>query len=141
MIILDTNVISELSKPIAHPNVVQWFDHQDENNLYITSISITEIYVGLYRLPDGKRKQTLLSDWDRMLNDLFKDKILEFHSSYAPFCAKFLSEREKMGLPLKDIADAQILGIAHAHQATIATRNTKDFAHGGVVLVNPFGVD
>ncbi len=137
MIILDTNIVSEVMRPQPNDNVMQWLESQDIEILYITSVSMAEIYFGLYRMPKGKRKSGLLEKFQQILENSFQNRLLDFTHEQAHIYAKFCSHAEKIGKPMA-IADAQIASIACHHQATLATRNTKDSINCEIDLVNPF---
>lgn len=124
-------------RPEPDIQVIRWLNKQPVSELYLTSVSLAELYFGLYRMPDGKRKYRLLTQLDNLLNDLFHQKILDFtHQQSKPY-GEICTQAEKMGKPIA-IADAQIAAITDYHQAILATRNVKDFAHTRIQLVNPF---
>ncbi len=137
MIIIDTNVISEVMRPQPNAMVMQWLEKQNINDLYITSISMAEIYFGLYRMPNGKRKNGLLTQFEQILENVFQDRLLDFTSNHAQIYANCCANAEKIGKPM-DIADAQIASITQYHQSILATRNIKDFVNCEIELVNPF---
>lgn len=137
MIILDTNIISEIMRPQPNVNVINWLNQQPVEILFLTSISITETYFGLYRMDEGKRKTGLLQTFDKILAEMLNQKFLEFTVQNTMTCAKFLTVSEKHGLNM-GFADAQIASIAHFYQATLATRNVKDFAYCDISIINPF---
>jgi predicted nucleic acid-binding protein len=135
MIILDTNVISEFTKPAPSHNVMAWFENENPANLATTTISEAEVLAGLVVLPEGKRKAALLRETEAMMGILAG--ILAFDRDAAQAYALVVLQRRAAGL-LTDTADGQIAAIARAHGAAVATRNTADFAHCGVEVINPW---
>lgn len=134
--LLDTNLISELMKPVPNPKVLAWLNQQSD--LYISAITQAELLYGVLRMPDGKRKNGYLTQLNIMFDIDFKNKILPFHHSNAVLYADLTCHRENIGKPI-DMADAQIASIALACQFTLVTRNSKDFVNiQGLQLFNPF---
>lgn len=137
MIVLDTNVISELFRPNPNPQVMSWLELLTDD-VAITSITLAELLAGVQRLPDGKRKTQLETAIDMAVEPYRHTKaVLPFDSHAATEYAHVLAERERSGLPIS-MADAQIAAICRVHGATCATRNTKDFNATGVESVNPW---
>jgi predicted nucleic acid-binding protein len=136
MIILDTSVVSELMKPSPHAGVRGWVLARSSGELFTTSITLAEILYGIERLPDGQRKELLRSTAVELF-DAFSDHVLAFNAPAAPRYAGIVSSREKRGMPI-DGFDAQIASICRRHQATLATRNVKDFQHTGVDVIDPW---
>ncbi len=139
MILLDTNVISELTRTRPDPKVLAWIDSLDPRDVAITAMNEAEILHGLARLPDGRRKQELQDSWEAVKADLLIGRIWPFSSEAAHWYGELVSHRERLGLPI-DTADAVIAAIALEHRAQLATRNTKDFAELGLVLINPWNL-
>jgi predicted nucleic acid-binding protein len=137
MIVIDTNVISELMKPSPQPKLISWVDSQNATQLFITTITIAEISYGLSVLPDGTRKRHLEDSFHKALNDAFKHRILSFGETAAPAYGKIMGHRKQLGRPLS-MADGQIAAIAAAHNYSIATRNMTDFVDCEVEVINPF---
>lgn len=137
MIILDTNIISEVMRSTPNPQVIRWLNEQNIDELYLTSVSLAELYFGLYRMADGKRKTKLLQQLQNILDNLFRQQLLDFTCSQSALYGNICTHAEKIGKPIA-IADAQIAAITAYHQATLATRNTKDFKHSNIKWVNPF---
>ncbi|MEJ5998176.1 type II toxin-antitoxin system VapC family toxin [Corynebacterium sp. H130] len=135
MIVLDTNIISELMRISPDLRVLQWMKGRDPQQLCITAITVQEIEFGLNRLPSGKRKEALEIVWQRAKSTYGSFPYTEEAASETAIA---LSSGLKNGHPIQ-IADAQIAGICLSLGATLATRNTKDFAHiNGLKLCNPF---
>jgi len=137
MIILDTNVVSELFRPVPDPNVVSWLENL-AGDAAITSITLAELFAGVGRLPDGKRKSTLTAAVELVVRTYADSQgILPFDHLAARYYADVVNRRANQGSPIST-ADAQIAAICRAHDAVCATRNTKDFLGTGVELVNPW---
>jgi len=136
MIILDTNVVSELMKPSPSPAVTEWVRARTGSELYTTSITLAEILYGIARLPDGRRKELLRSTGSEVFA-AFEDQVLPFDSSAAVQYAEVVRGRDLLGLPI-DGFDAQIASICRAHDAALATRNLTDFRHTDVNLIDPW---
>jgi predicted nucleic acid-binding protein len=137
MIILDTNVISELLRPAPEPKVERWLSAQDGLNVYLTSISEAELRYGLAIMGNGKRRAALIDAVDRILREDLAGRILPFDSDAAQSYATIAAARRAAGQPIAQ-ADCQIASIAHARGATVATRNTPDFEGCDVDLINPW---
>ena len=140
MIVLDTNVLSELMRPIPDANVRHWLDAQVPGQLWLSSITVAEILVGIARLPEGKRKTGLSTMASALFAEDFANLILSFDSKAASHYAELVATREKAGKPIS-MADAQIAATcksAPSGATTLATRNTKDFIELGVTLINPW---
>ena len=137
MILLDTNVISELMRPAPAVAVEGWMSSQPVASLFISAITEAELRYGLALLPEGKRQRTLLLHLDAMLAEDFAGRILPFDSSAAATYARIASARRQTGKPIAQ-ADAQIAAIAAARGATVATRNVADFDGCGITVTNPW---
>ena len=137
MIIIDTNIVSEMMKPSPETTVLNWFNNQETNSLYLTIISIAEIRYGIRALPYGKRSRLLAEGFNTLVEIAFENRILNFDETAAYQYGEVMSKRKEMGRPL-DSLDGQIIAIAKANICAVATRNTRDFEHCGLTLINPF---
>jgi predicted nucleic acid-binding protein len=137
MIVLDTDVISELMHPRADPDVVAWVDEQPVDEVYLTAVTTAELRYGVARLPDGRRKADLADRVRRTIEEDFTGRILPFDDEAAAHYADIVVDRTRRGMVIS-MADAQIAAICRNHSAELATRNTKDFAHTDVDLVDPW---
>jgi predicted nucleic acid-binding protein len=137
VIILDTNVLSELMRLRPAPAVVHWVAAQPTDSLYTTSITEAEVLHGLMLLPRGRRRSALEAAATAMFSEDFEGRILGFGSDAARPYAELASERRRAGRPISHL-DAQIAAIARATGATIATRNVADFAGCGARIVDPW---
>lgn len=137
MIILDTNVLSELMRPAPVVSVMRWMAAQPATSLYTTSITQTEILHGIMLLPAGRRRSAFESAADAMFKEDFAGRILPFGSDAARPYASIAAERRRAGRPISHF-DAQITAIARSTGAAIATRNISDYEGCGVKLINPW---
>lgn len=137
MIIVDTNVISELLRPAPAKQVETWLSAQDGANLYFTTIGEAELRHGVAILPSGKRRTSLIRAIEGILEEDFRDRILSFDRPAASAYAAIASERRALGRPISQF-DCQIAAIARAHGASVATRNTDDYESCGLELLNPW---
>ena len=139
MIVLDTNVISELMRLQPEPRVLAWANGLDPEAVAITAMNEAEILHGLARRPDDRRKQQLQQSWDALATELFAGRIWPFTSEAAHWYGELLLRRELLARPMAT-ADAVIAATALAHGAPLATRNVADFAEIGLELINPWDV-
>jgi predicted nucleic acid-binding protein len=137
MIILDTNVLSELMRPKPSPHVAAWVAKQTATELFTTSITEAEIFYGLELLSRGKRREGLLAAAEAMFAEDLAGRVLGFESDAARAFSKIAVDRRSLGRPVSH-ADAQIAAIARVRRATLATRNVEDFEDCGVDVVNPW---
>jgi predicted nucleic acid-binding protein len=137
MILLDTNVLSELIKPAPHQHVTDWLDALAPHDVATTSITAAELWYGVRRLPEGRRKSLLSTGIDTMLHVKLGGRIEAFDLSAADQYGDITALRVRQGSPI-GIADAQIAAICASRHATLATRNTKDFVDTGIKLINPW---
>lgn len=138
MKILDTNVVSELTRPIPNTNVLEWVAQQPPEELYITAITEAELRFGVELLYPGRRRSELEAAMLRMVNTCFAGRILPFKSSAAPIYAEIRAARRLVGRAIKEL-DCMIAAIARVHGATVATRDLYGFENCGVEVVNPWG--
>jgi predicted nucleic acid-binding protein len=139
MIIIDTNVLSELMYPEPKPSVIKWVDENDRKDLGITSITVSEILYGIGVLPSGRRKQRLFEIAKVIFEKDFADRIFPFDKMAAVEYADIVIQRDKRGNPIS-MPDAQIAAICRVSGFTLATRNIKDFENIGIILINPWEV-
>ncbi|MFJ8909921.1 type II toxin-antitoxin system VapC family toxin [Amycolatopsis sp. NPDC102389] len=138
MIVLDTNVVSELMRQVPEDAVVRWVDRYPADEVFITSVTAAELAYGVARLPDGRRKAALATKVSELLTEDLQDQILPFDSVAAGYYGEIAAGREEQGLPIS-MADAQIAAVCRRFAACLATRNTKDFVDTGVALLDPWG--
>ncbi len=137
MIVLDTNVISELMRGSPQQTVLTWFDAQPTSSLFVTTVTEAEILTGIALLPDGRRRSGLAESADRVFTALFAGRILVFDSDAASIYAEIFVQRHAAGRPISQ-ADCQIAAIARSRGASLATRNVTDFEGIEVELINPW---
>lgn len=137
MIILDTNVVSELLRPQPEPRVEAWLAAQDGADTYLTAISEAEMRYGLAVMTDGKRRDALAEAVDGLLREDFRGRILPFDSLAAEAYATIAAERRAVGRPISQF-DCLIAAIGRARCAAVATRNAKDFEGCGIEIIDPW---
>ena len=137
MIVLDTNVISELMRESPDSEVIHWVDSQPASDLFTTAITIAELLYGISRLPAGRRRTVLSEVFEEMVSTVFADRVLPFDGAAAAHYAAVVTTRERIGRPIS-MADAQIGAICRAREATLATRNTSDFEHVDIAVADPW---
>lgn len=136
-IILDTNVISELIQPMGSSIIREWLASQNGASLYTTSITQAEILYGIQILPEGQRRQKLLDGALIVFEHYLTERILAFDQKAAELYSQIAANRQQIGRPISQF-DAQIAAICRVHQATLATRNIRDFLDCGIDLINPW---
>ncbi|WP_319451223.1 MULTISPECIES: type II toxin-antitoxin system VapC family toxin [unclassified Mycobacterium] len=137
MIVLDTNVVSELMRPAPDPDVTSWVDSLDVSDILLTAVTAAELLYGVARLPDGRRRRELRPKVEGLLAEDFRDRILPFDALAATHYADIVAGRERSGLQIS-MADGQIAAISRAWNVGLATRNVSDFVDTGVELINPW---
>ncbi len=137
MIVLDTNVVSELARPQPAPAVVRWVDAQDTADLVITAVTAAEIRAGVALLPTGRRRRQIAQYMEALINETFAGYVLAFDVQSSEHYAEVVTTRTHAGRPISGL-DAQIAAICAQHRAVLATRNVADFDGLGLRLVNPW---
>ncbi len=140
MIVLDTNILSELMKPEPESKVLYWFQRQVSASLFTTTISQAEILYGVALLPEGKRRAELEKAVEGLFEEDFFERLLSFDKVAAQCYATIVVGRRQMGRPISQ-SDAQIAAIAHSRGAAIATRNDLDFTDCHIEVINPWNQD
>jgi toxin FitB len=136
VIVLDTNVLSELMEP-EDSRVVAWLDKQPPESIWTTAVTIFEIRFGLALLPRGRRQRQLGEAFAKVLDEDLQGRILPFDHEAAAEAADRAAERRAIGKPL-DFRDIEIAGIVSARRATLATRNVRHFQDLKIELVDPW---
>ena len=137
MIVLDTNVISELARQAPDPGVLSWLDSLDISGVATTAVTAAELRYGVARLPEGHRKRELTAVIRGLLAEDFHGRVLPFDERATARYADIVTGRERIGRPI-GVADAQIAAICRDAVAILATRNTADFKETGVELIDPW---
>ena len=139
MIVLDSNVVSELMKSAPDAAVARWIADQQGMSLYTTSITRAEVLHGLLLLPAGKRRAALEAAAEAMFNKEFGGRVLPFGGDAARAYAQIAAHRRRPGRPISNF-DARIAAIARTARAAIATRNVGDYDDCGIKVLNPWDV-
>ena len=137
MILLDTNVISELMRTEPSQIVLDWFGEHDAADLFISAVTEAELRTGVAILHEGQRRDRLQQAIDAMIDQDFQSRVLPFDSLAAKAYAEIAAQRRAAGRPIAE-ADCQIAAIARATNTPVATRNVKDFDGCGIRLINPW---
>lgn len=135
MILLDTNVLSELTRAVPESKVVEWLE-ANEALLALPSIALAELRYGIARLPTGRRRASLLAFWSKT-RDRFAGRIYSFDERAAEAYGDLAAAAERVGRRV-NVADGQIAAIAKVHRMSVATRDEGDFRAAGVPVVNPW---
>jgi predicted nucleic acid-binding protein len=134
VLILDTNVISEVLRPEPNETVVTWFESQPRRQLFTTAVTQAEILYGITILPKG---QKLLQVAQLIFEEDLENHVLPFSGDTAGHYADIVATRKSSGRPIRQF-DAMIAAIARQHGGNVATRNVSDFDHCGIDLLNPW---
>ena len=137
MIVLDTNVVSELMRRSPDPAVEAWVEGYALEDLFFSAVAEVELRYGAATMPAGRRRDTLASDIEAMLHASFENRILPFDSAAARAYAEISAARRAAGRPVS-YPDTQIAAIAHSRGMAVATRNIRDFEGIGIALINPW---
>ena len=138
MILLDTNVLSEVMRTKPAPQVLAWMDDLRATTIYVCSVTEAELLLGVALLPAGKRRSTLASQVKTLFATHFHQRCLAFDSPAAAHYSQIVSHRQRIGRPIST-EDAQIAAIAVSHGYRLATRNVADFANiEALTIVNPW---
>jgi len=137
MILLDTNVISEMMRLKPEPIVAAWLDKQPDEDLWTASVVLAELLSGIEMMSKGRKQDMLREAVEGMIAEDFRGRLLRFDLPAARNYGQILSSRKRIGRPIREM-DALIAATALANGATLATRNTADFEDCGVQLVDPW---
>lgn len=137
MIVLDTNVISELMRAVPHAGVVAWVAAQPRATLYTTSITRAEILYGIAAMPDGRRRDSLAALVEAMFSEDFSGRILPFTAEAAPHYARIVATRRQAGTPIEGF-DALIAATTLSNGGSIATRDVTGFVGCGLTVIDPW---
>lgn len=140
MILLDTNVLSELLRPQPERLVMDWFSRQPGGSLFTTTVVEGELLFGLRLLPEGARRSQLLQAVSAIFDEDFAGRVLSFDRGAALAFADLAAARRLVGRPISQF-DAMIAAVARSRGAALATRNTKDFVDCGIEVINPWSTD
>ncbi len=137
MILLDTNVVSEVMRPQPSEKVLHWLNQQNASALFLSSITIAEICYGLRVLPVGQRRQVLEERFEQFVAQGFSGRIIVFDEPAARIYAEVMGRCKEKGRPMS-LPDGQIAAIAQVNDLALATRNIRDFEICEIELINPF---
>lgn len=135
--LLDTNVVSEWAKPLPNSGVISWLENADEDQVFLSAITIAELRYGIERTPVGSRSKILANWLEHDLTIRFEGRIFTIDHAVADTCGQVIAQSEKVGRKLETI-DAFIAATARVHRCTIVTRNTSDFQAVTNDLLNPW---
>jgi predicted nucleic acid-binding protein len=137
MLLLDTNLVSELMRPRPDPRVLSWVAGQPLSEMAIASITVMEIRFGLALLSQGRRRTDLDTRFRQFLTQAFAGHVLAFDQPAADACAEIRALRRQMGNPIT-VEDSMVAAIARVHGAPIATRDVGGFEGCGLTVINPW---
>ena len=135
MILVDTNVLSEVTKPRPAPRVIAWLE-VNEPALSVPAIALAELRYGIARLPAGRRRSGLLRFWEATCTQ-FRGRVVSFDERAAQRYGDMAAALDRAGRRLS-VQDGQIAAVALVHGMSVATRNVRDFEAAGVAIVNPW---
>ena len=138
MVVLDTNVVSELMRDAPHAGVLGWLDDRPTRELFVTAVTEAEVRTGIAFLPEGKRRRGIAEAADRAFQGLFAGRVLSFDSAAARAYAEIAAVRRAAGRPISQ-SDGQIAAISRSRGMALATRNIRDFTDMGIELIDPWG--
>jgi predicted nucleic acid-binding protein len=137
MIVLDTNVISELWKVAPDPRVRAWMDAQMIETLYLSAVTVAELRLGLATMPAGKRRSIYQDRLERQVLPAFTGRVLPFDLDASRTYADLMAHAKAVGRAI-GMADGYIAATAAARGLTVATRDTRPFEAAGLKLINPW---
>jgi predicted nucleic acid-binding protein len=139
MIILDSDVLSDLLKPAPSANVIDWIKRTDPAELATTAITIAEIRFGLERMPKGRRRNEAKAAFEELIDRSYlRHAILSFDANAAYRFAQIAADLERIGRLPASVEDVQIAAIAQDRGASVATGNVRDFEKSGIKVIDPF---
>jgi predicted nucleic acid-binding protein len=139
MYALDTNVVSEITRPKPNPGVVRWLEETSRSSLFLPSVVVAELHTGIELLPVGKKRNALAELVGAFIAQMPADHILGFGFGEAIYYARIVALRRKSGREIKQL-DAQVAATTAANQMRLVTRNVRDFENCGIDIVNPWQV-
>ncbi|MGO9209115.1 MAG: type II toxin-antitoxin system VapC family toxin [Terriglobales bacterium] len=135
--LLDTNVVSEWMKPHPNPGVVAWLADVDEDRVFLSVITLTELRYGIERMPPGHRRKRLDQWLEEEMPLRFEGRILAIDPAVADACGKVVARSEGVGRRMEAM-DAFLAATAEVHRLTLVTRNTSDFQPTVRSVLNPW---
>lgn len=137
MIILDTNIISELWKIEPNPNVLAWIDAQAVETLYLSAITVAELRYGLATMPEGKRRSIYQQRLEHEVLPAFAGRVLPFDLEATQAYSELMARAKARGKTISQ-ADGYIAATAGIHGLIVATRDTSPFQAAEVMTINPW---
>lgn len=137
MTVTDTNLLSQLTNASPSRRIMAFWDSRPRTELFVAAVTQAEILLGIALLPAGRSRTGLEAAVRETFKVSFAGRVLPFDSAAAREFAEIAVRRRKLGGPISH-ADCQIAAIARAHGAAVATRNSADFEHCGISIVNPW---
>jgi toxin FitB len=139
MIILDTDVLSDLLKPVPNPNVVAWIKAQESAEIATTAITIGEIRYGLEIMPKGRRRNEAMSAFETLIDrSHLRNAIYAYAATAAYRYAELAADLKRTGRLPDSVQDMQIAAIAYDRKAAVATGNVRHFRYSGIKVIDPF---
>lgn len=135
--LLDTNVISEWTKPKPDIHIIEWLASVDEDRVFLSVITLAEIRYGIERMPAGVRKNSLSAWLENDLPQRFEARILTVDATVADACGKIMHRKVRRG-KVPTIADSLLAATAQVHQLALVSRNFGDFEGLDLTLLNPW---
>jgi toxin FitB len=140
MILLDTDVVSEPMRRRPDPRVQDWLDAQAVETLYLSTVSLSELLLGVESLPTGQRRRALAAALGEQVVRLFDGRIIPFDVAAAEAYAKVVVRARSQGYPIS-VADGLIAAIAASREFKIASRDEVPFLAAGLAVINPWKVE
>ena len=137
MVVIDTNIVSELMRAEPNTEVLAWLDDRPPRELFVTAVTEAEVRTGIAFLPEGRRRRGLAEACERAFGSLFAGRVLSFDSDAARAYAELAASRRVLGHPVSQ-ADGQIAAIARSRGMAVATRNIRDFEDMGIEIFDPW---
>ena len=137
MVVIDTNIVSELMRAEPSAEVLDWMDTRLRQGLFVTAVTEAEVRAGIAFVPEGRRRRGLEAACERAFGTLFGGRVLPFDSAAAHAYAEIVASRRAIGRPASQ-ADCQIAAIAQSRDMAVATRNVLDFENMGIEVVDPW---
>ena len=137
MIVLDTNVTTEVGKSNPNQNVMDWFANQNLIDLYITVANEAELRYGVEKLPVGRRRNEVAATNDRIIDQVLGGRVLPFNRESARAYGEIRAGRERAGHSIQD-RDCMIAAVARVNGAFVATRDTRGFENCGIEVIDPW---